>query len=103
MTLADFSVAAPLFYAKEAELPVAPYPTLRDWSARVLALPAWRDTAPQRPALPAAAVSDLVRSRSDTSETGHVVKRAEPLDLMRYNLRAPTGRAQRVGTGFSPR
>jgi len=49
-TLADFSVAAPLAYAKEADLPVAPYAHLQDWSARVLALPAWRDTAPQRPA-----------------------------------------------------
>jgi glutathione S-transferase len=49
LTLADFAVAAPLFYAKEAELPLAPYPHLRDWFARVSALPAWRDTAPERP------------------------------------------------------
>jgi glutathione S-transferase len=47
VTLADFSVAAPLFYAKEAELPIAPYSHLRDWFTRVSALPAWRDTAPQ--------------------------------------------------------
>lgn len=53
ITLADFAVVAPLVYAKEAELPVAPYARLRDWSARVLALPAWRDTAPQRPAVAA--------------------------------------------------
>jgi glutathione S-transferase len=46
VTLADFSAAAPLVYAKEGELPVAPYAHLRDWSARVLGLPAWRDTAP---------------------------------------------------------
>ena len=46
LTLADFSVAAPLVYAKEAELPVAPYRHLRDWFARISALPAWRDTAP---------------------------------------------------------
>jgi glutathione S-transferase len=46
MTLADFSVAAPLFYAKEAELPLASYSHVRDWFARVSALPAWRDTAP---------------------------------------------------------
>ena len=46
LTLADFSVAAPLFYTSEAELPVAPYPQVRDWFARVSALPAWRDTAP---------------------------------------------------------
>ena len=46
LTLADFSVAAPLFYAKEAELPVANYPRLQDWFGRVSALPAWHDTAP---------------------------------------------------------
>jgi glutathione S-transferase len=47
VTLADFSVAAPLFYAKEAALPVEPHKHLRDWFARVSALPAWRETAPQ--------------------------------------------------------
>jgi glutathione S-transferase len=46
VTLADFSVAAPLFYAKEADLPLASYPQVRDWFARVAALPAWRDSAP---------------------------------------------------------
>ena len=46
VTLADFAVAAPLFYAKEAELPLAPYAHVRDWFGRVSALPAWRDTAP---------------------------------------------------------
>jgi glutathione S-transferase len=46
VTLADFSVAAPLFYIKEAEFPVAPYAHLRDWFTRVSALPAWRETAP---------------------------------------------------------
>jgi glutathione S-transferase len=50
LTLADFAVAAPLLYSKEAELPVAPFAHLRDWFARVSALPAWRDTAPARPA-----------------------------------------------------
>jgi glutathione S-transferase len=50
LTLADCAVAAPLFYTKEAELPVAPYARLRDWFARISALPAWRDTAPARPA-----------------------------------------------------
>jgi glutathione S-transferase len=49
LTLADFSVAAPLFYAKEAELPLAAYPNVRDWFARVSALPAWRDTAAAPP------------------------------------------------------
>jgi glutathione S-transferase len=50
LTLADFSVAAPLFYAKEAELPIGPYARLQDWFGRVSALPGWRETAPQRPA-----------------------------------------------------
>jgi glutathione S-transferase len=45
-TLADFSVAAPLFHAQAAELPLAPYPHIRDWFERVSALPAWRETAP---------------------------------------------------------
>ena len=50
VTLADFGVAASLFYAKEGELPLASYPDIQDWFGRISALPAWRDTAPQRPA-----------------------------------------------------
>jgi glutathione S-transferase len=46
VTLADFSVAAPLFLRKEAELPVEPYAHVREWFGRVAALPACRDTAP---------------------------------------------------------
>jgi glutathione S-transferase len=46
VTLADFAVAAPLFYSKESELPLAPYAHIQDWFKRVSALPAWRDTAP---------------------------------------------------------
>jgi glutathione S-transferase len=46
VTLADFSAAAPLFYAKEGEMPLADYPNISDWFGRVSALPAWRDTAP---------------------------------------------------------
>jgi glutathione S-transferase len=49
LTLADLSVAASLAYAKESDMPLAPYSHLRDWLTRVTALPAWRDTAPQRP------------------------------------------------------
>jgi glutathione S-transferase len=48
-TLADFSVAAPLFYSKEAGLPVAPYPNLQAWFGRMATLPAWQDTAPRPP------------------------------------------------------
>lgn len=50
ITLADFSVAAPLFYSKEAELPLGPYARIQDWFGRVSALPCWREAAPQRPA-----------------------------------------------------
>jgi glutathione S-transferase len=50
LTIADFAVAAPLFYAKDGELPVGPYARLQEWFGRVSALPAWRETAPQRPA-----------------------------------------------------
>lgn len=47
LTIADFAVAAPLFYAKEAQLPLEPYPHVRSWFGRISALPCWRDTAPQ--------------------------------------------------------
>jgi glutathione S-transferase len=47
LTLADFAVAGLLFLAAKAELPIAPYAHLRDWFARVSALPAWHATAPQ--------------------------------------------------------
>jgi glutathione S-transferase len=47
LTVADFAVAAPLFYAKQAELPLGPYPQIRGWFERVAALPCWRNTAPQ--------------------------------------------------------
>jgi glutathione S-transferase len=50
VTLADLSVAAPLFYTKEADLPVGPYARQQEWFGRVSALPCWRETAPQRPA-----------------------------------------------------
>jgi glutathione S-transferase len=47
LTLADFSVASPLFHAAKAELPLAPYAHVREWFGRVSALPAWHDTAPK--------------------------------------------------------
>jgi glutathione S-transferase len=50
LTIADFAAASPLFYAKQAELPLQPYPQIRGWFDRVSALPCWRDTAPQMPA-----------------------------------------------------
>jgi glutathione S-transferase len=53
VTLADFSVVAPLAYSKEAQLPIEPYGNIKSWFGRVFALPAWRETAPQ----PAAAAA----------------------------------------------
>jgi glutathione S-transferase len=53
VTLADFSVAAPLFYAEQADLPGGPYKRVLDWFARVSALPGWRETAPQAAAVAA--------------------------------------------------
>jgi glutathione S-transferase len=50
LTLADLSVAAPLFYTKEADLPVGAYPRVQEWFGRVSSLPCWRETAPQFPA-----------------------------------------------------
>ena len=47
LTIADFAVASPLFYAKQAELPLQPYPHIRGWFERVSALPCWRETAPE--------------------------------------------------------
>ncbi len=47
VTLADFSVAAMLFYAERASLPLASYPHVREWFARVAGMPCWQETAPQ--------------------------------------------------------
>jgi len=47
VTLADFAVAAAMIYAREVELPIGPYANLRGWFERVMALPCWRETAPQ--------------------------------------------------------
>lgn len=47
LTIADFAVAAPLFHAQGAALPLNPYGHIRSWFERVSALPCWRETAPQ--------------------------------------------------------
>jgi glutathione S-transferase len=47
LTLADFSVAASLCYAAQAEMPLARYPHLQAWFGRVSSLPAWREAAPE--------------------------------------------------------
>ncbi|HEX3502859.1 MAG TPA: glutathione S-transferase family protein [Xanthobacteraceae bacterium] len=50
LTLADFAVAAPLFHAQSAGMPIAPHANLRTWFERVSSLPCWNETAPQMPA-----------------------------------------------------
>ena len=54
LTLADFSVAVPLFYAAQAELPLATFVHVQQWFGRVSSLPAWGETAPQPTAAAAA-------------------------------------------------
>lgn len=54
VTLADFSVAGPLFYAERAGIPIADYPKLHEWFGRIAALPCWKQAAPQRSAAAAA-------------------------------------------------
>jgi glutathione S-transferase len=47
ITLADFSVASPLFHTQAADYPLAPYKKIQEWFGRVSALPCWHQTAPQ--------------------------------------------------------
>jgi glutathione S-transferase len=44
VSLADFSVAAPLMYIERARLPVDLYPHLQKWMETVKKLPAWAET-----------------------------------------------------------
>ncbi len=48
LTIADFSVAAPLTYAKESEHPLDEYKNIAAWLERVNTVPAWSETAPQK-------------------------------------------------------
>jgi glutathione S-transferase len=47
LTLADFSVASDLTYAKPGQFPLEPYPHIRAWYARIEQLPAWQQTEPK--------------------------------------------------------
>ncbi|MCE2886781.1 MAG: glutathione S-transferase family protein [Pseudanabaena sp.] len=47
LTLADFSVASDLTYAVPAQFPLAEYPHIQTWYARIEQLPAWQQTAPR--------------------------------------------------------
>lgn len=46
-TLADFAVAAPLELAAAAAFPLQGYPRIREWYARIDALPAWQESRPR--------------------------------------------------------
>jgi glutathione S-transferase len=45
-TLADFSVAVPLVYAAPAQLPLDPYPAIRQWYKRIENIESWKNTLP---------------------------------------------------------
>jgi glutathione S-transferase len=53
LTLADFSLGAPLNYAEMAHLPLEAYTEIRRWYGALSAIPAWQKTLAQSP-LPAA-------------------------------------------------
>src|SRR5262249_25218168 len=48
LTLADFTVVAPLLYAEPAKIPLENYGNIKRWLDMQAALPAWRETAPKR-------------------------------------------------------
>lgn len=56
LTLADFSLGAPLKYADMAHLPLGPYNEIRRWHSALSAMPAWQKTMTQT-ALPATAAA----------------------------------------------
>ncbi|HEX9444802.1 MAG TPA: glutathione S-transferase family protein [Candidatus Binatia bacterium] len=47
LTLADFSVAAPLIYSQPGRLPLDKYGNVRAWYGRVAALDAWKKALPK--------------------------------------------------------
>jgi len=42
LTVADFSIGAPLIMAVPAQFPLEDYPEIRRWYAQLAALPAWQ-------------------------------------------------------------
>jgi glutathione S-transferase len=48
LTLADFTVVAPLFYAEPAKIPLDKYGNIKRWFGAQAGLAAWKETAPQR-------------------------------------------------------
>ncbi len=58
LTLADFSLGAPLHYATPGRFPLEPYAEIRRWHASLMALPAWQKTvADSKLPAPAAAAA----------------------------------------------
>jgi len=47
LTLADFAVAAPLFFAERAKVPIEMYGNIRRWFGEQASLAAWQETAPR--------------------------------------------------------
>ena len=47
LSIADFTVVAPLFHAEPAKMPLEKYGNIRRWFGALAALPAWRETAPK--------------------------------------------------------
>jgi glutathione S-transferase len=47
LTVADFSIGAPLNYAQAARIPIEEYPEITRWYATLRALPAWQKTLAQ--------------------------------------------------------
>ena len=47
VSLADLSLAAALAFAQQAAVPIADYPNIKTWLARVQALDAWQKTQPR--------------------------------------------------------
>src|SRR4029453_586790 len=48
LTLADFTVVAPLFHAEPGKIPLEKYGNIRRWLGPQAAMPAWQQTAPKR-------------------------------------------------------
>ena len=46
LTLADLTLASSLMYAKQAEVPLAEFPHIETWLARITSLDGWKKTAP---------------------------------------------------------
>ncbi|HKU38524.1 MAG TPA: glutathione S-transferase family protein [Polyangiales bacterium] len=46
LTLADLTLASTLMYTKQADVPIAEFPHVQAWFARISALDAWKRTSP---------------------------------------------------------